>query len=68
MNQPTAFHRFYYRRVAQWPEGARQEARTRIAEAYLDVACCTRPRDIDPILRDLEGILANLERQFIELS
>jgi hypothetical protein len=68
MNEPTAFHRFYYRRVATWPEPVRLEARTRIAEAFLDVSCCARPRDIEPILRDLEGILANLERQFLQVA
>lgn len=64
MNQPTAFHRFYYRRVAQWPEGARQEARTRIREASIDVQCCVRDREVWPIVQDLEAILCRLETQF----
>jgi len=50
----------YFRRVALWPEPLRREARTRITEAALDVQCCTRDREVSPIVQDLNRILSEL--------
>lgn len=62
--EPSAVWNTYFPRVAQWPEPARTEARTRIREASIDVQCCVRDREVWPIVQDLEAILCRLETQF----
>jgi len=65
MIEPSAVWDTYFPRVALWPEPLRHEARTRIQEASLDVSCCTRDREVWPIVQDLELILCELEAQVL---
>jgi hypothetical protein len=61
--EPSVLRQSYFQRVALWPEPLRHEARTRITEAALDVQCCTRDREVWPIVQDLERLLSELEAQ-----